>query len=125
MKFYFFCLLSLIFMGGSALSQIHVNDVGLQTDNDSYLGQGSDRYYTNGIFVYFRHALRLQDTSGLKNKVMGIEAGQKKYNPKSGQIPAPQYVDRPFSAYLYAGASLNMLYKNESNLTLGAQLGEM
>ncbi|HEY9195428.1 MAG TPA: lipid A deacylase LpxR family protein, partial [Mucilaginibacter sp.] len=32
-------------------------------------------------------------------------------------------VDRPFAAYTYAGATLNLLYKNESNLKLGAQLG--
>lgn len=115
------CLLS----AGQAFAQSHKNEIGLQSDNDSYLAQGSDRYYTNGIFIYYRHALQVkdQDTAWLKNKILGFEAGQKMYNPQGGNIPAPQYVDRPFAAYLYFGGTLNLLYANESNLKLGAQIG--
>jgi hypothetical protein len=64
-----------------------------------------------------------RDTAKLKNKVLGFEAGQKIFNPQSGSIPGPNYVDRPFAAYLYAGTTLNFLYSNESNLKLGAQVG--
>lgn len=115
------CLLAINY----SFAQSPVNEAGFQTDNDSYLAQGSDRYYTNGIFLYFRHALKIkdQDTARLKNKILGFEAGQKMYNPQGGNIPAPEYVDRPFAAYLYVGSTLNLLYSNESNLKLGAQAG--
>ena len=115
----------------TALAQPHRNEFGIQTDNDSYLAQGSDRYYTDGIFTYFRHALKIKDkdTAIIYNKILGFEAGQKIFNPQSGSIAnsagvdLPKLIDRPFAAYLYIGATLNLLYKNESNLKLSAQFG--
>jgi lipid A 3-O-deacylase len=122
----FFCLLCSF----NLFAQTHTNEIGVQTDNDSYLLQGSDRYYTDGIFFYFRHALKVKspDSTSLRNKVLGFEFGQKIYNPQSGSINVtgaddPKLIDRPFAAYLYVGATLNLLYKNESNLKLIAQVG--
>ncbi|RZA01153.1 MAG: lipid A deacylase LpxR family protein [Sphingobacteriaceae bacterium] len=104
-------------------AQTHSSEIGLQTDNDAYLTQGSDKYYTNGFFLHYRHALKTSDGSSLQNKVLGIELGQKIFNAQAGRIPEAKYVDRPIAGYLYAGANLNLLYKNESNLKLGAQVG--
>lgn len=107
----------------------YTNEIGIQSDNDSYLLQGSDRYYTDGYYMFFRHALSTANSSTLQNKVLGFEFGQKIYNPQSGSIAdyngvdQPQYVDRPFAAYLYIGSTLNLLYKDESSLKLSAQLG--
>jgi hypothetical protein len=125
MKIKLFCLFISLTAVYQSFAQSHKNEIGIQSDNDSYLAQGSDRYYTDGIFVYFRHALKIsdKDTAKLKNKVLGFEAGQKIFNPQGGNIPAPVYIDRPFAGYLYAGATLNFLYSNESNLKLGAQIG--
>ena len=115
-------LLSVLF--ASAQQRNFQNELGLQTDNDSYLAQGSDRYYTNGLFIYFRHALQT-DTSSRKlfGKTLGFEVGQKMYNPQSAFIPAAYYIDRPFAGYLYVGSSLQYLFKNESALKFGIQLG--
>jgi len=61
--------------------------------------------------------------------VLGFEFGQKIFNPQSGSIANfqgvddPSLVDRPFAAYLYIGSTLNLLYNNESNLKLSAQVG--
>ncbi|MGZ3763387.1 MAG: lipid A deacylase LpxR family protein [Mucilaginibacter sp.] len=111
-----------------ASAQSHSNEIGAQSDNDSYLAQGSDKYYTDGNFLYFRHALDVKGNSNLQNKVLGFEAGQKLYTPQSGSInfygtDDPRYIDRPFAGYLYVGSTLNLLYKNESNLKIGAQIG--
>ena len=125
-------LLFTIFLLGSfnLFAQTHTDELGVETDNDSYLAKGSDRYYTDGIFVYFRRALAIDSSSKLQNKVLGFEAGQKIFNPQSGSIAQypggpdnPDYIDRPFAAYLYVGSTLNFLYTNESNLQLSAQLG--
>jgi lipid A 3-O-deacylase len=113
------CLLGTI----GLFAQTHSQEFGIQTDNDSYLGQGSDRYYTNGIFFYYRKALKTTEGGNLQNKVLGIELGQKMFNPQSGYVPSQEYVDRPFAAYTYLGGTLNLLYKNESNLKLSAQIG--
>jgi lipid A 3-O-deacylase len=127
MKFKIITFLIFLFCCLNGFSQSHSNEIGIETDNDSYLLQGSDRYYTDGIFIYFRHALDVDGTS-LRNKVLGFELGQKIYNPQSGSISIngvdqPSLIDRPFAGYLYAGANLNLLYNNESNLKLGAQVG--
>jgi lipid A 3-O-deacylase len=121
----FLCLTCTI----TAFAQSRSNEIGAETDNDSYLLQGSDRYYTDGIFVFFNHALHVNDNSSLQNKVLGFEIGQKIYNPQSGSIAdnngvdQKSLIDRPFAGFLYASSSLNLLYKNESNLKLGAQVG--
>ncbi|MCC8423873.1 lipid A deacylase LpxR family protein [Mucilaginibacter sp. UR6-11] len=119
----FFLPLLFILITSCAIAQNHRDEVGIQSDNDSYLGQGSDRYYTDGLFLFYHHALDVKGNNVLANKVLGFELGQKIFNPRGGNIPSARYVDRPFAGYLYAGANLNFLYKNESNIKFGAQLG--
>jgi lipid A 3-O-deacylase len=130
MRFKLITFLICLFSTTSIFAQSHRNEIGVETDNDSYLLQGSDRYYTDGIFLYFRHALKVKasDSARLRNKVLGFEMGQKIFNPQSGSIyyngaDQPRLIDRPFAAYLYIGSTLNFLYKNESNLKIGAQIG--
>ena len=122
-----FRLLALLFLCFSSLAfaqnKNYKNEIGFESDNDGFLGQGSDRYYTAGNFIYFNHALTVTDTNKLANRVLGFEAGQKIYTPQSGVISGPIYLDRPFAGYLYAGSSINYLYKNQSNLKLEAQIG--
>ena len=129
MKLKLLILSALLFSSIQVFAQSHSNEIGVETDNDSYLLRGSDRYYTDGIFIYFRHALAVDSSSKLQNKVLGFEAGQKIFNPQTGNINVtgyyddPSYIDRPFAAYLYVGSTLNFLYSDESNLKLSAQFG--
>jgi len=120
-----FLLLFCFFYVAAAFAQTHRDEFGIQTDNDSYLLNGSDRYYTNGLFFYYRHALAVKspDSTSLQNKILGFELGQKMYNPQSGVIPSAVFVDRPFAGYLYVASTLNLLYSNESNIKLSAQFG--
>src|ERR1700756_2341747 len=124
MKFKLFTCLVFVFCSVGVFAQTHSTEIGAETDNDSYLLQGSDRYYTDGIFLYYRHALKVNESSKLENKVLGFEFGQKIFNPQSGSIAnangvdQPSLIDRPFAAYLYVGASMNLLYKDESSLKL-------
>ncbi|MDT3404849.1 lipid A deacylase LpxR family protein [Mucilaginibacter terrae] len=111
-----------------SLAQVRTQEFGFQSDNDSFLAQGSDRYYTNGLFVFYRRGMDIKRIDKLVNKVLTIEVGQKIFNPQSGSItvngqPNPAYIDRPFAGYLYAGGSLNLLYRNESNFKIGVQVG--
>ncbi|TKC03859.1 lipid A deacylase LpxR family protein [Pedobacter frigoris] len=107
-----------------AFSQSYKNEFGFKSDNDSYLAQGSDRYYTNGLFISFRRATDQEKLNpGLEKKIYELSAGQKMYNPYSGYAPDPEKQDRPFSGYLYAGGSLSWFKKNESILRLSAELG--
>lgn len=117
------CMISLNTV--QAQTKSYKNEFGLRSDNDSYLAQGSDRYYTNGLFLSFRHALNQNKLNGSKihKKILGFEIGQKMYNAQSGYLPDARYIDRPFTAYLYTEGSLNLLYTSESALKLSTQLG--
>ena len=106
-----------------AFSQVRTQEFGFQSDNDSFLAQGSDRYYTNGLFLFYRRGMEIKNFNKIANKVLGIEIGQKIFNPISGSVPDRSYVDRPFAGYLYAGANLNLLYRDESNFKIGVQVG--
>lgn len=104
--------------------QTYKNELGLKSDNDSYLGQGSDKYYTNGLFFYFRHAGDQQKLAeGIEKKVYEVSLGQKIYNPYSGFAPDPLLHDRPFAGYLYAEGAMNWFYSNEQSIKLSAQIG--
>lgn len=120
------CVITLIFilLKITGYSQAKY-EVGFQTDNDSYLGHGSDRYYTNGVLFYYRQALEIKNkkSSNLVNKIVEMEAGQKMYTPKSGYIVTQKDIDRPFAGYLYIASHLNLLYNNERSLKLSFQLG--
>jgi lipid A 3-O-deacylase len=103
-------------------AQNRTQEVGFQSDNDSFLAQGSDRYYTNGLFLFYRRGMSFKNAK-LANKVLGIEVGQKLFNAQSGGVPDATYIDRPFAGYLYAGANVNYLFRNESNFKIGLQAG--
>ncbi|MXV51356.1 DUF2219 family protein [Pedobacter sp. HMF7647] len=100
------------------------NEIGFKSDNDSYLAQGSDRYYTNGLFFYFRHAADSSAYSGNNvKKIWEIEVGQKMFNAQSGYIPDPVYVDRSITAYLYAGFGFTWFLQNDHVLKASLQTG--
>lgn len=117
-------LLILLLLSTFTYAQTYKNELGLQSDNDSYLGQGSDRYYTNGLFFNFRRALDQQKLKeGMEKKTYEISIGQKMFNPYSGDAPDPTLQDRPFAGYLYAEGAMNWFYSNESILRTSVQVG--
>jgi hypothetical protein len=113
-----------VYLNTQAYGQTYKNEFGFKSDNDSYLAQGSDRYYTNGLFIHYRRAV---DQSKLRSrrekKIYEITAGQRMYNPISGQSPDPSRHDRPFAGYLFAGAALTWYNAKEELLKAGLELG--
>ncbi len=94
------------------------------SDNDLYIAFKQDRYYTDGNFAYFRHALKQENLNPkLEKKIVELELGHKIYNPFWSHVPDPAMHDRPFAGYAYAGGGINLYYKNESILKASAQLG--
>lgn len=119
-----FLLPILFILAFNASAQTFKNEFGFKSDNDSYLAQGSDRYYTNGLFIDYRRAMdqsKLKD--GLEKKIYEISAGQKMYNPISGYSPDPAKQDRPFAGYLYVGGALSWFHSNESVLKTSVEIG--
>ena len=116
-----FAILAIVF---GSFAQEYKNEFGFKSDNDAYLWYGQDRYYTNGLFIYFRRAADQQKLKGnLEKFTYEISAGQKMYNPLSGYRPDPATHDRPFAAHLFGGVQTSFFYKNESLLKVGVNLG--
>ena len=111
-------------INASAVAQNFKNEFGFKSDNDAYLWNKQDQYYTNGLFIYFRHAAK-EKAAGqkLEKLIYEFSTGQKIYNPISGYLPNPIQQDRPFAAYLYAGANLSFFYTSESVLKVGLEIG--
>ncbi len=121
----FFCLGSLISFGQTS-SSFYKKEFGFKTENDAYLAIKQDQYYTNGLFLYFRSALKpseRQDTTKIAKKILTVSAGQKMYNAQSGYVPNIDYIDRPFAGYLFGSTALQWLLKNENIFRSEIQVG--
>ncbi|WP_316738152.1 lipid A deacylase LpxR family protein [Pedobacter aquatilis] len=119
-------LLSLVavFFFCTANAQSFKNEFGFKTENDAYLATLNDRYYTNGLFIYFRRALNPSKLSeSVEKKTYEISVGQKIFTPYWGQVAKKEDQDRPFAGYLYAGAAYSIFYKKESLLKTSVEIG--
>ncbi len=93
-------------------------------DNDYYIAFQQDRYYTDGTFAYFRHALKQENLSSkLEKNIVDFEIGQKIYNPYWSHLPDIKTHDRPFAGYLYGSAAMSWFFKNEAILKTSVQVG--
>src|ERR1700733_4597370 len=116
--FYLLCSITNI----ACAQQSTKHEIGLITENDAYLSEYQDKYYTNGIFLFYRY-LANSHQSNVNKKIIEFSAGQQIYNPYHGDIYLARLQDRPFAGYLFAQASVNKFYQNESVLKLSGQLG--
>ncbi len=105
-------------------AQDYKNEVGAISDNDVYIAFKQDRYYTNGFFLNFKHALNQQTlNSNLNKTTLEFELGQKIYTPYYGQAPNPSLHDRPFTGYLYGGVTYNRFRQDEQLFKYNLQAG--
>lgn len=113
-----------LFIVDSVKAQNFKNEFGFKTENDAYLATLNDRYYTNGLFIYYRRALNPEKyAENIEKKTYEISAGQKIFTPYWGQVPKKEDQDRPFAGYLYAGAAYSIFYKKESVLKTSIEIG--
>lgn len=100
---------------------VHTREFTFTTENDAYLFQKKDAYYTNG----FAFTLR---TAGEKKGVRVMhtyELGQKIYTPLLRKTTGPQDIDRPYCGYLYAQYTQTRFPVGDAILQYGATLGQV
>ncbi|WP_257666436.1 lipid A deacylase LpxR family protein [Parapedobacter tibetensis] len=99
-------------------------EIHFQNDNDLYLFNRQDQYYTNGLFFNIRKTV---DSTALApketNRLWGITMGQKMYNAYTAQIHRIEEVDRPITAYLFLAANVDRYFANETFLSFTAEIG--
>ena len=93
-----FFLLSATASCQKARPEFFTREIYGMTDNDSYLLQRKDGYYTNG--VYFTYTW-LPGKNSKKRKLTGVEIGQAIYTDRTRKILNRSQIDRPFTGYLY------------------------
>ncbi len=89
----------------------------ITTDNDAYLLQSNDKYYTNGLYFQFNFAANNKTAT----IIHGIEAGQALYTPRLLTY-YPDSADRPYCGYLfiqYKHTRLQTKYGLQWNATIG------
>lgn len=101
------------------------SELGFVSDNDAYLAIGQDQYYTNGLFLHFRRAAKINENKNPKisKKIWELRFGQQMYNASSGYAPVKQLIDRPFAGYLFGSYASNWLFTNEQSLKAEIQVG--
>lgn len=91
------------------------------TENDAYLFQRKDAYYTNGFFFALRKA---KEKNGRK-VIEAFEIGQKIYTPLTRKILEPSEIDRPYCGYLFLQFSYTSFITNRSVLQYNASIGQV
>ncbi|MGY3052257.1 lipid A 3-O-deacylase [Pedobacter sp. UYEF25] len=119
-------LISFLVLCGLSLqssAQVYKNEFGFTTENDAYLATLNDRYYTNGLFIYFRSAINPKNfKENVAKKTYEISIGQKIFTPFSGDVPIKENQDRPFAGYLDVGGSYSIFYRKERLVKFTAQI---
>lgn len=99
-------------------------EIELRNDNDMYLMNMQDQYYTNGVFLNLRKTV---DPSRLhrkeKNRLLEFRLGHEIYNAYTAQIDSIAAVDRPITAYLFASVGQSHYYDKEDFLSYSVSVG--
>lgn len=94
------------------------------SDNDNYVLQLRDGYYTNGLMLRFSHAATARPTANrLSKAVHSYELGQHIFNPVRYDSINIATQDRPFAGYLYGRFSRQLFYRNNACLQFSGSLG--
>lgn len=129
-----FRLLICIFLSGflsiqSVLAQRNYrNQIANHLDNDQYINPYNDRYYMAGYLLNFTTVLDQNNcgdfsSKSVEKKTLEIEVGQQIYGPFATWARFTFIQDRPYTGYLYVGATMSWFYSNESALRVTAQVG--
>ncbi len=128
-RYLFSVALSLImFSGLIAQSDYFHQELSITTENDVYLLQNTDRYYSNGALIHFRFIPEKRSFLGIGHKedtkrIIELELSQKFFTPRDLTLTDIADYDRPYAGWLYTGLTISDFPKANQALTYGAELG--
>ncbi|RZJ66869.1 MAG: lipid A deacylase LpxR family protein [Flavobacterium sp.] len=97
-------------------------EIGLVLENDLFTSSVNDKYYTNGVEIFYRYLSK--DTSeNIVKKIHEFRAGQYIFNPQTVKAADPNIHDRAFAGYLFGQYAESRFYKSESMFRLNGQVG--
>jgi hypothetical protein len=104
------------------LGQSRTREIGLITENDLYTSVKNDKYYTNGLEIFYRFLIK-NNQEKISKKSIELKIGQYIYSPKFINKGAISVIDRPFAGYIFGAVEKSSFYKNESVFKGGIELG--
>lgn len=116
-----FCLIYLLFFCfANGQRQTYKNELIFRTDNDAYLFEKKDGYYTNGMFLKLNVA-----TEKLDHKIINsYELGQMIFTPENVNFYRDgSGIDRPFCGYLYASYNRAIFLPQEQVVQWAISIG--
>lgn len=96
-------------------------EIGIVLENDSFTSTINDKYYTNGMELFYRFCSK-KSTDEVK-KIIGFKLGQYIYNPKWVKSDFIEDHNRPYAGHLFAEIAINRFYKTESVWITSFQIG--
>jgi hypothetical protein len=90
-----------------------------KTENDSYLFNLNDAYYSNGFMLNYNYA---QEKKGVK-KIHSFELGQKIFTPLIRKTITPADIDRAYCGYLYLKFAQTRFIKKDALFQFSGSLG--
>jgi lipid A 3-O-deacylase len=97
----------------------YASEISLRSDNDNYLLDLKDGYYTNGLFIQYNYVAK--NTS--KRKINSIEIGQQAFTSRNFKMNALGQYDRPFAGYLFGRFQQTTFSKKDDVLQIGIEAG--
>lgn len=116
---FFFCFLCVLLPAQTVKTAYAGNELSFTTENDAYLLQYHDAYYTNGLFLKLIKAYSKNERKRLKS----FELGQTIYTPINRSISPISNIDRPYCGYLFLKYRQTDFYKHDAVLQWSASLG--
>lgn len=112
----------LLFIPLIVSAQKRASEAGVILDNDLYTSTVNDKYYTNGIELFYRY-LNKKTNDRVNKQITEFRIGQYIYNPQTIQADDISVNDRPFAGYLFGRIGIHTYYQDESALKLNFQAG--
>jgi hypothetical protein len=107
----------------SAFSQEkHRKEFIIVTDNDLYVSTEKDRYYTNGLFLSYRHIAKTNNEK-LEKKIHEWSLNHEMYAPFVAIIQGSSLHDRPFAANLFGSFGIDYVYKTDKIIKTSVEFG--
>jgi lipid A 3-O-deacylase len=94
-------------------------EISFKTENDAYLFNLNDAYYTNGLMLNYAF---VKEVNG-KKKIHSFELGQKIFTPLIRETKTPADIDRAYCGYLYLNYAQTRFLKKDRVLQLNGSLG--
>lgn len=116
-----FCLLAITAKAQDKTKEVFGKELSFTTENDAYLLQKQDAYYTNGLFF---SVLKAGQKKGDK-LIKSYQLGQMIFTPLSKKAAAPSDIDRPYCGLLFVKYAETRFRKNGSVFQYSGTLSEL